>query len=301
VRLESAPGDARARHECAAWRAADPEHERVWQRLAAIDAQFEHVPRRLALDVLGDRAASRGRRRTLGVIAALAAGGTGGWLAGGRPSWHELTADHATARGERRSIRLGDGTEVALNTATALDLGRAGERRLLRLRQGEIAVRTDFAGSAPRPLLVDSAHARFEPLGTHFLVRGEATRSRLVVARGAVAVRAHGLDARPAVVRAGEDVEVGPAGLSPTRPDGIDPFGWTAGVLAARDARLGAVVEELARYRQGWLRCHPRVADLRISGVYRLDDLDAALRAIARTLPVRLEARTRYWLTLTPR
>ena len=64
--------------------------------------------------------------------------------------------------------------------------------------------------------------------------------------------------------------------------------------------RLADFVQELSRYRPGWLRCDPAVADLRVSGVFQIDDTDRALAAVAHALPVRVERRTRYWVTLIP-
>lgn len=71
--------------------------------------------------------------------------------------------------------------------------------------------------------------------------------------------------------------------------------GWTDGLLTARNMPLDAFLAELARYQRGWLRCGPGVAALRVSGVFLLDDLPAALDTLARSLPVRIERATRWW------
>ena len=49
------------------------------------------------------------------------------------------------------------------------------------------------------------------------------------------------------------------------------------------------------------LRCDPRVAELRLTGVYPLDDTDRALATLEESLPVKLEWTTRYWLSVQPR
>ena len=72
------------------------------------------------------------------------------------------------------------------------------------------------------------------------------------------------------------------------------------GVLVARDMRLDEFVAEFDRQRHGVLRCDPAVAALRISGVFPLDDSERALAALARTLPVQVIYRTRWWVTLAP-
>jgi transmembrane sensor len=76
---------------------------------------------------------------------------------------------------------------------------------------------------------------------------------------------------------------------------------WEQGMLLAKNMRLGDVIAELARQRPGVLQCDPAVADLRVSGAISLDDTDAGLELLAGTLPVRIERRTRYWVTVRPR
>ncbi|SUD75518.1 putative transmembrane sensor [Pseudomonas putida] len=74
---------------------------------------------------------------------------------------------------------------------------------------------------------------------------------------------------------------------------------WGRGLLIANDQRLDAFISNLSRYRPGWLRCTPAVAGLRISGTYRLDDTDQILRALTTSLPVQVQVRTRFWVTIT--
>lgn len=72
-------------------------------------------------------------------------------------------------------------------------------------------------------------------------------------------------------------------------------------MLYAEEMRLADVLSEIGRYRSGVLRCDPAVADLRVSGAFQLEDTDRVLAVLAQTLPVRLDARTRYWVTVTAR
>lgn len=72
-------------------------------------------------------------------------------------------------------------------------------------------------------------------------------------------------------------------------------------MLLARDMRLGDVIAELSRYRPGVLRCDPAVAELRVTGAISLKDTDAALRLLSNNLPVHIELRTPYLVTVAPR
>src|SRR3546814_7179572 len=57
--------------------------------------------------------------------------------------------------------------------------------------------------------------------------------------------------------------------------------------------RLEDFLNEVGRYRQGYLKCAASIADLRLSGVFRLEDTDKLLAVLPRTLPVQLRYRTR--------
>jgi transmembrane sensor len=59
---------------------------------------------------------------------------------------------------------------------------------------------------------------------------------------------------------------------------------------------LGELVQELARYRPGYLGCAPEVAQLQVSGAFALDDTDQALAALAASFAVQVRYRTRYWV-----
>ncbi len=63
------------------------------------------------------------------------------------------------------------------------------------------------------------------------------------------------------------------------------------------DEPLEAVIDALRPYRSGLIRVAPSVRELRVQGVYPLDDPYRALTALAETLPIRVQ---HYgpWLTL---
>jgi transmembrane sensor len=61
---------------------------------------------------------------------------------------------------------------------------------------------------------------------------------------------------------------------------------------------LSEFTAELSRYRPGLLRCAPEVADLKVSGTYQLADTEQILQLLARSLPLRIDYRTRYWVSI---
>ena len=76
---------------------------------------------------------------------------------------------------------------------------------------------------------------------------------------------------------------------------------WARGVLLAEDMRLADFTARLARYRSGFLRCDPAVAELRVTGVFPLRDTDRALHNLTLGVPVDIRYHTRYWVTVGPR
>mgnify|MGYP006180137145 CR=1 FL=1 len=76
-------------------------------------------------------------------------------------------------------------------------------------------------------------------------------------------------------------------------------FTWLATRFRAlTPRRLAEFLAEAGRYRKGWLGCDSAVADLRLSGVFRLDEPMQMLRNISHLLPVKIVQRTRWWVRI---
>lgn len=301
--MNSGEATAADRQRWSQWRAADPTHDIAWQRAERVSLQFDLLPRTLAAPALG-RPMRVDRRATVKALALLVATVPAGCLAWRTVPARDWLAAHRTATGERRELRLPDGTRLQLNTASALDVAYDGRWRLLRLRAGEILVETAPDAVPPdhpayRPLVVETTQGRLRALGTRFVVRQfDDGRSHVGVLEGAVEVRPDRAADRPVVVHAGEQ-----AGFSSTAVDAVTAAGpqvddWSRGILRARDMRLQDFVVELGRYRPGVLRCDPAVAELRISGVFQLRDTGPVLDSLPQALPVVVLYRTRYWVTV---
>lgn len=275
-----------------AWRARSATHEQAWQRAERLMGAFGGIPAALAMPAL-DR--PRSRRAALAKLAALLAVAPAAW---GAWRWSEnegWTADYRSATGERRELRLADGTRLMLDTASAVDVRYDAGQRLVVLRAGGIYIET--AGD-PRPFEVHTRDGRLRALGTRFTVLQQDGQTRLAVQEGAVRI-ATGQDAR--IVNAGEQAAFSARGIGAAAA--LDPAAttWTRGMLLADGMPLGDLVAELARYRKGVLRCDPAIAGLRVSGTFPLADTDRTLAMLAATYPVAVASRLGgYWITLGP-
>lgn len=286
------------------WRSAHPDHERAWLHIEAVTSRLQQmVEPRAAYQALSpyagkDSGRVPGRRKALQLLWAGMALGAG-TLAWRTETARQLVADHRTATGERRTVELPDGSAITLNTASAIDVRFDAERRLVHLVRGEVLVVTALARQGrvdARPFIVQTAQGRMRALGTRFAVRQwDDGRTSVAVLESAVEIAPE--RAAPQLLRAGQRAVFtrDAAELAAMAADGGDTA-WTRGQIVADQMRLGDFLADLARYRPGLLRCDPAVADLRLSGVFPLQDTDAILRALPEVLAVQVRRRSAYWV-----
>lgn len=297
--LSSGQADDGAKADFKRWLKEKPEHARAWRQLESIDGSLRTLaPLRKVLSRPRRRVAARA---LLGAIVVLAALGSGLLAMERRMPWQAVLADRYTQTGERRVLTLPDGSELALNSRTAIDIDFDWTHRVIRLRSGEISIRT--AGGDPRPFVVVTPHGMLRALGTHFLVRLEPSYTLLTVLESAVL-------ARPAVctedlelpceaehrVMAGEGGRIAPDSVEPVVAVPEHADAWVKGMLVVEDVPMQAVVAELQRHERIWLSVAPEVANLRVTGAVPLDQPMRALEALTHALPVQVTRRTGLWL-----
>lgn len=286
---------------CARWRAEHLDHDRAWSRLQIMEAKLGLAASPGAGRVLLETP-SKGRRRALQALGlAVAAGGTALVLREA-DSWQAALADYHTGTGEIRQVFLPDGTSVMLNTRTAIDLRfDATERRVI-VKSGEILVTTSpDTASVHRPFRAQSRHGMVQALGTSFLLRQNAHLSRVAVFEGAVDVypaQAAGAPGGVVRVNSGERTTFSAERAELPVAARETETAWSRGTLVAESMRVSDFLEELGRYRTGFLRCDPAVSDWRVTGVFSLLDTDRALRNLTLGLPLAVTYRTPYWVTV---
>jgi transmembrane sensor len=297
ARLSSGVEDEADRRAWHSWHAADPLHQQAWQRIESVREQFGRVPGGIAAPAL--QGAAHSRRQVLRGVALLVSTGSLGWLGWRSELGQDLAADFRTGVGERRDFRLADGSALSLDTGSAVNLRFDGQRRLLELRHGRIMLST-AADPQRRPFMVDTPHGRVLALGTRFSVRTDDAGSEVAVLEKAVEVAPlHALSRLR--LDAGQRVGFDAAGFGQPGDNDASVGAWQQGSLIAIDRPLGELLEELSRYRHGWLRCAPAVARMKISGAFPLDESDLALASLESAFPLDVVRRTRYWVTVEPR
>lgn len=301
--LKSGEASARDHQRLQQWRDADAAHEAAWQRAQRLDTQLGGMPLALSAPVLG-RGARADRRAMLKAVAGLLVVPSVAWLAWRTAPHQEWLAEHRTRTGETRLVRLEDGSEVWLDTASAIDVVFGPSERRILLRTGQILVQTAadrVPAGAPghRPFLVESSQGVLRALGTRFEVRDTASgRSHVAVIEGAVEIMPWRMTGPRPVLQAGQQANFSSTNVSLPAPLAAQAGAWSQGVLRVKDVPLDEFLAELGRYRPGVVRCAPEVAGLRISGAFQVRDTGAVLDSLPRALPVTVTYRSRYWVTV---
>ncbi len=73
-------------------------------------------------------------------------------------------------------------------------------------------------------------------------------------------------------------------------PETASPFAasWAQARLVYQDASLTQVINDLGRYRSGFLKINEQAAQLRFTGVLPADDPEAALNILQDALPIHI-------------
>jgi transmembrane sensor len=289
--LESGAATEQDRANLQRWRDTSASHEHAWQKAQALRQRFTDLPSALALSTL-DRP-DPGRRvvlkRALGAVALVPAA----WLISRQLPLEVLRADLHTATGERKQVQLADGSTLQLNTASAVDVDMTN--RHVKLVEGEMSLKVPGAS----PLTIQTRFGRVFVSQSEVCVRQDVLGCRVSVFNGAVQLRP--LQGAALTLRAGQQINLQATGAGAVQAFDVLQPGWREGVLMASNRPLGDFLRELDSYRPGVLRWEPELETLRVTGSFRLDDTDRILALLSASLPLHVQMRTRYWVTLLPR
>jgi transmembrane sensor len=297
-----------------AWLAADTRHRDAWLSLGgALDATFGQAradkgrasgARTEAVAHAIEQAAVLSARRRRVLRAALGVAGLGlgsSWVARSSGLLADWRADLHTATGERKTFTLADGSRLQLDARSSVDVRFSDGLRLVQLRQGQLRAEV-FADAAP--FVVRTEHADIRALGAQFMVRQEEARSHAVALRDGLEVSTRlAAPAQREILAQGQGAWIDGTQITRQAGTGLTTAAsaWTHGLLHAEDQRLDEVLAALKPYRLGYIRVSPEAARLRVTGIFGLDDSDAALQALAETLPIDVHRHSGGWLVRVER
>ena len=294
VRLREGDADDAELRAFERWRGATAENAHAWdalqERLARMGGGGAGGSRGSSAMAHALRTPSAERRRALRGAFALLALGVGAW--GVREGAHGLglDADWRSAVGERGEGVLADGTPLAYDADSRIYLAGGATAPVLDLRQGQLLVRPSTPSGGT--VTVATAHGAVVSSGAIFNVGRLRERSVVSVGAGSALLRPVGGTAVP--IEAGQTFYFDHDGARASELSFAAASAWTRGVFVADRLPLAELLEVFGRYRTGLLRASSKAALHQISGVFRLDDIDGALRQVAAALPVKLTRYGRY-------
>jgi len=297
--LQASDDPAQVRKRIRSWCARHPDHQRAWEHV-------EHLNRRFSLLTnSGCAPAARhalstsvlSRRQALKALSLILVTGATGYSLDQSGMINHWRADYHTAIGEQRSLTLPQGTQITLNSNTAIQVQNTAEEQRIRLLDGEIYIATGKQQSLP--LFIETAQGMAYPLGTRFALRQLEAKCRLAVYEGQVAL--HPINSEQSCrLNAGYSTLFNESGWMPFSPVTPQEDSWTKGLIVARAMRLEQFIKELSRYRPGILRVPPEISQLTVSGTYPVSKTDQVLQTLASALPIKIRSVTPYWVSLLP-
>jgi transmembrane sensor len=323
-RLDAAANDATKQRAFDAWLRLDPRHRRAmedmsrtWQALDGLAEGMRGENLCAPAEWTGVERTATSRRRALRFAAAATIA-----LAVAGALWLQMGRDVrilATAVGRQSHVTLIDGSVVTLNTDTILETDLSRGARQLYLRRGE--VHFQVAHDRSRPFLVHAGDAVVRAVGTEFEIRLHPDQHvDVVVNEGRVEVQAAApaapqpssvARARLAHVTTVRTLSAGEQLSTATADYSIVPLSqqqlsseqaWREGAIIFDGQPLSQAVSEIQRYTDARIVVSDaRVADLRVGGRFRTDDLQGFLDGLQAALPVNIRRTSDGMVYVDPR
>lgn len=225
-----------------------------------------------------------------------------------QPLIQESRGIYVTSVGEQRSVPLADGSRVTLNTDTRIRVAYSDAGRDIRLERGQAYFRV--AKDAQRPFRVRTRNGVVRAVGTEFEVYQNDRQVVVTVVEGSVAVSDETADdttrtdaitdaretpAAETVLQASERIALAPGmTLEPEKIPEVPlqrSMAWTGGRLIFDDEPLRDAVAEINRYsEQRVLIGDENLESVRISGVFRVGDVEDFVHSISRYFAMRVQS-----------
>jgi len=199
-----------------------------------------------------------------------------------------LPMTYETAHGQQSALRLPDGSQLHLNTDSAVTVHYSGAERVVDVERGQALFQVVHDGR--RRFRVTAGDAQVLAVGTQFDIYRKLDTTVVTVAEGQVVVLARGptpqtIEGSPAFntqrVNAGYQLRVD-AGVMSAQPIAVDlhqTLAWLQYKIAFERRPLGEVADEFNRYGKIPLEIDDAaLRALPVSGVFDANDIDSFAR-----------------------
>lgn len=200
----------------------------------------------------------------------------------------------STPLGGREVLTLADGSQVELNTDTALRIRVNSKERTVFLERGEVYFQVKHDSAHPFTVLAQGH--RITDLGTKFSVREEGERLKVALLEGSARIDAASSDEKRSAILKPGDVALATANsLSIARRpvDGLaNELGWRRGVLIFNRTTLEEAASEVNRYsRKKLVIADAASAHLMIGGTFAANNVDSIAEAAKEFFDLKIEDR----------
>ena len=279
ARLRADDRDARDEGAFQTWLAASPDHAAAFE---AVDRVWSEVGsfRDLRGPVQQSRPRVASRRAMLAGVGLLAVTG------GSALFWKSAQAKvYETDVGEQKHVALDDGSQLFLDAQTRISVAFSDTVRAVDLQYGRANFRV--VPDPGRPFIVEAAERKIVATRCSFDVRCEDGKVQVTLIHGEAQVTPKSApDARGERLQAGERLVASLDTEKRDRPDMTRQLAWQTGYESFENANLADAADEMNRYSTARLEVDASVANLKVSGVYRVGDNSAFARSLAKLLPI---------------
>jgi transmembrane sensor len=217
--------------------------------------------------------------------------------------WHSSSPElYRTAPGERRALMLSDGSTIALDAESEVQVRYSESARKLKLVRGQ--AQFDVVHDMRRPFEVTAGGETVIATGTSFNVELFESRLLVTLIQGHVIVvpstpESQGQGGAPdsasaaagksrLELKAGEQLVISPT--APPKIKEVDVDGatsWQSGRLVIEDETLASVAARMSRYTRRPIRVTDAdTAKLKITGVFRSGDVDGFISTLTTYFPI---------------
>lgn len=199
----------------------------------------------------------------------------------------QLQADFRSGAGTQSVYALADGSQLEINTASALT---QNSLRSLTLMAGEIYLTVE--SDPTNPFVVDTEFGTVTAIGTEFLVKNIEDKLTIGVTEGVVKVQK---GAQNYELTADQQLILG-EGLEPELAQlDRNQLAWRDQKIIFEETPLVEVIAELNRYLPGKVVLLDKgLAETPINAVFNLENVDTALQVLEQNLPIQLSYITTY-------
>lgn len=210
-------------------------------------------------------------------------------------------SDYHTETGELRVVQLVDGSQLLLNTNSAVSVDFNASVRQITLHYGQ--ARFTVAKDIQRPFQVVSDGLIVRALGTVFEVYKRSGKVSVTVQEHAVSASVQSETVHPGSVQVQQGQQLSyRSGAALTKPETVElsqTSAWQQQRLFINDRPLGELLDELGRYRVGRVfLADEKLKNLRVTGVFSLDKPEEVLSSVVNALNLQETRLGPWWVLL---